>query len=104
MTAHRFRPVAAVLALLLSGTHGMAIEATAKQREACAPDVFRLCKPHVPDVDKIVACMERERDKLSPACKVVFTPELLQGLKTKKQGEPFAEFKLRTSQGSGAAR
>jgi hypothetical protein len=48
----------------------------AQQREACTPDVMRLCNDYVPDIPQIVACLKRERQRLSPACAVVFaTPE-----------------------------
>ena len=52
MRCIRFFAASAVVVVLAGPSDGMAIEATAKQREACAPDVFRLCKPDVPDVDK----------------------------------------------------
>ena len=77
---------AAVVLVLIAGvTDGTALEGTAQQREACAPDVFRLCKPEVPDVDKIVACMERQQENLSPACRVVFTPDLLRSVKAQRK-------------------
>ncbi|HEY2135411.1 MAG TPA: hypothetical protein VGH49_05955 [Xanthobacteraceae bacterium] len=44
----------------------------AQQREACTPDVMRLCNDYVPDIPQIVACLKRERLNLSPACSVVF--------------------------------
>jgi hypothetical protein len=44
----------------------------AQQREACTPDVMRLCNDYVPDIPQIVACLKRERLNLSPACAVVF--------------------------------
>jgi len=44
----------------------------AKQRQACTPDVQRLCNDYVPDVPQIVACLKRERANLSPACGEVF--------------------------------
>jgi hypothetical protein len=48
----------------------------AQQREACTPDVMRLCNNYVPDIPQIVACLKRERQNLSPACALVFaTPE-----------------------------
>jgi hypothetical protein len=45
----------------------------AQQREACTPDVMRLCNDYVPDIPQIVACLKRERQRLSPACAVVFS-------------------------------
>jgi hypothetical protein len=45
---------------------------TLEMQQACTPDVMRLCNNDVPDVDKIVACMKRNRPNLSPACGAVF--------------------------------
>ena len=47
----------------------------AQQREACTPDVMRLCNNYVPDIPQIVACLKRERQNLSPACALVFALE-----------------------------
>jgi hypothetical protein len=44
----------------------------AKAREACTPDVMRLCNNYVPDIPEIVACLKRERANLSPACGEIF--------------------------------
>ena len=44
----------------------------AQQREACTPDVMRLCNNYVPDIPEIVACLKRQRLNLSPACGDVF--------------------------------
>ena len=46
--------------------------ATAEERAACTPDVFRLCSSEIPNVTRIIACMKRERPKLSPACAAFF--------------------------------
>jgi hypothetical protein len=45
---------------------------TQDQQQACTPDVMRLCNDSVPDVDRIVACLRRNRSGLSPACGAVF--------------------------------
>src|SRR5512140_2526248 len=50
----------------------MASQGDQKAREACTPDVMRLCNDYVPDIPQIVACLKRERLNLSPACAVVF--------------------------------
>ena len=39
---------------------------TPEQRQACAPDAMRLCFAHIPDVDRIKACMIRNKSQLSP--------------------------------------
>lgn len=48
---------------------------TPDQQQACTPDAFRLCSPEIPDVDRITACMIRNKAQLSPACRVFFRPE-----------------------------
>ena len=68
----------AVAGILLATLVGSIFGANAQYRgtpemqQACTPDVMRLCNNDVPDVDKIVACMKRNRPNLSPACGAVF--------------------------------
>lgn len=50
-----------------------AAQGTPEQRQACQPDAMRLCSEFVPDVDRITACMVKQRMRLSPACRAVFT-------------------------------
>ena len=45
---------------------------TADQQQACTPDAFRLCGPEIPDVDRITACMIRNKAQLSPQCRAFF--------------------------------
>ena len=45
---------------------------TDEQQQACSGDAFRLCSVDIPDVDRITACMIRNRAQLSPACRVFF--------------------------------
>jgi len=47
-------------------------QGTPEQRAACENDAMRLCQQFVPDVDKIKACMARNRRHLSPRCRVYF--------------------------------
>lgn len=42
------------------------------QRRLCTGDVFRLCSSEIPDRDRIVACMQRQRASLSAGCRSVF--------------------------------
>ena len=62
-----------VLAMLslLAGTVPVLAEATAAQRAACTPDVWRLCASEIPNVGAIKACLRRERAQLSPTCRTV---------------------------------
>jgi hypothetical protein len=46
--------------------------ATAEQRRACTPDVYRLCAAEIPSVSGITACLRRKKASLSDACKAVF--------------------------------
>jgi hypothetical protein len=47
---------------------------TAEQQQACSPDAFRLCSSEIPDVDRVTACMIRNKSQLSPQCRVFFRP------------------------------
>jgi hypothetical protein len=62
----------AATAAYAAGSEDLASKATAEQRAACTPDVFRLCAGDIPNVSKIVMCLKKERSKLSPGCKAVF--------------------------------
>ncbi|HLG79702.1 MAG TPA: hypothetical protein VKY22_01705 [Bradyrhizobium sp.] len=47
---------------------------TAEQQQACTPDAFRLCSSEIPDVDRVTACMVRNKSQLSPQCRAFFRP------------------------------
>jgi hypothetical protein len=67
------RCAAIVVTLLgVASTAALAV-GTPNQRTACTPDVFRLCGAQIPSVERIVACLKKERPHLSPACRAVFT-------------------------------
>jgi hypothetical protein len=46
-----------------------------KAREACTPDVMRLCNDYIPNVPEIVACLKAQRANLSPACGEIFAAD-----------------------------
>jgi hypothetical protein len=48
---------------------------TLEQEQMCTGDAMRLCSSEIPDVDRITACMERQRDSLSDGCRAVFEVE-----------------------------
>jgi hypothetical protein len=60
-------------AVALAPTPAVA-EISEQAKQACTPDVFRLCNEFVPDVAKITACMARKRSQASPACRAATTP------------------------------
>lgn len=41
---------------------------TMQEREACTPDVLRLCRSLVPDRHAITNCLIANTERLSPAC------------------------------------
>jgi len=66
--------VAAFAVWLCAGTSATA-QGTAHEREACTPDVFRLCGAYIPDADRITACLRGNGSRLSKACYDVFFPD-----------------------------
>jgi hypothetical protein len=42
------------------------------QRRLCTSDVFRLCASEIPSVERITACMRKQRASLSEGCRSVF--------------------------------
>jgi hypothetical protein len=54
-----------------SPSPGGLFEGTPQEREACQPDVMRLCREFVPDTFRVLACLQGERARLSNACQLV---------------------------------
>jgi len=67
------RLVATVFAFGMLTTAALAH--TAEQEQMCAGDAMRLCSSEIPDVERITACMQRQRAALSDGCKAVFRKE-----------------------------
>ena len=63
--------LALVCLLVQSGAAFAQTEGTAEERQACEPDVNRLCSQFEPDKDKIIACLNQKVRQLSPACRKV---------------------------------
>jgi hypothetical protein len=59
-------------ALAISVGPASAQSYTAEQQQACTSDAFRLCGSDIPDVDRITACMIRNKSQLSPPCRAQF--------------------------------
>jgi hypothetical protein len=71
------KSIVAVSALAASTVATLAADpysavATAEQRRACTPDVYRLCAAEIPSVSGITACLRRKKVSLSDACRAVF--------------------------------
>ena len=74
MTSPSTRHFAALFAFLAFSQSSAFGQGTDQQREACTPDVFRLCSSYIPDADRITACLRGNSNQLSRACYVVFYP------------------------------
>jgi hypothetical protein len=61
--------------LLCAPSVALAEQGTAADREACTPDVFRLCGRYIPNADRIANCLQQAGPRLSPACYAVFYPQ-----------------------------
>jgi len=63
------------LVLAIGGAQAASSEeyrGTWEQQAACTPDVWRLCGDKIPDVSRIVACLQRNTPNLSRGCRAVF--------------------------------
>jgi hypothetical protein len=72
MTFHRTSRVAllfAVAATAISAWPNLAFSSEAQQM--CTGDAMRLCGHEVPNVQRITACMVKQRASLSPGCRAV---------------------------------
>jgi len=68
---------AAVLVLVLAASASAGAQeyrGTQDQQMACTGDVFKLCWSEIPNVSKIVGCLQREKQHLSAGCRAVFAP------------------------------
>jgi hypothetical protein len=74
MRRHQIATHVAALALLLSAGTSASAQGTEQQRQACTPDVFRLCGAYIPDADRIAACLRGNGPRLSRPCYDVFFP------------------------------
>jgi len=64
----------AAFVFLLSAETSATAQGTEQQRQACTPDVFRLCGAYIPDADRITACLRASGPQLSRPCYDVFFP------------------------------
>jgi hypothetical protein len=52
---------------------GAARAETEQDREACTPEVHRLCGQYIPDREAIVQCLKRNMKNLVPTCRRVMS-------------------------------
>jgi hypothetical protein len=64
--------LATALSVSMFSTVGFAY--TPEQQQACSGDALQFCGPEVPDVDRVTACMIRNKSRLSPGCRAHFRP------------------------------
>ena len=66
------KPHAAVLIVATGFSSTVFAQAlTAEQRTACQADFDKYCKGTVPGGGRIIACLNKQRDQISDACKKV---------------------------------
>jgi hypothetical protein len=56
---------------------------SARARQMCMGDAFRLCSSEIPNIGRIVACMRRNKANLSQGCRAVMDQEDSAATKTK---------------------
>jgi hypothetical protein len=47
---------------------------TPEGQRACTGDAFRLCSAEIPNVDRVRACLHRNKAQLSPGCRGFISP------------------------------
>jgi hypothetical protein len=65
---HRFAMFLGLLITLSAGS-ASAQQGTPEGRKACTPDVYRFCAGEIPNVRAIIACLQRQKGSLNPACR-----------------------------------
>jgi hypothetical protein len=65
------RTIFTAVALMCASQAAFAQELTAEQRNACMGDFEKYCKGVAPGGGRIIACLAKESDKLTPPCKKV---------------------------------
>ena len=65
------RAVLITAAIMCASPAAFAQELTAAQRDACMGDYEKFCKGTTPGGGRIIACLNKSADKLTPACKKV---------------------------------
>lgn len=64
----------AAVGLLVATAVPAAAQGTEEERRACTPDVMRLCREYIPNVERITACLVERGAELNPDCRLVMFP------------------------------
>lgn len=62
-----------VLTFSFSGLAAAQSAAHDERRQACEPDVHRLCDEFIPNEDEIAVCLKQHLRHLSPACRKIMS-------------------------------
>jgi hypothetical protein len=77
MPLTRWRVSLVLLAVTASPTPSFS-QGTPEQRQACTPDVLRLCSAFIPNADEITVCLGERNALLSDACRMAFEAGMTQ--------------------------
>ena len=76
MTFHRTNRIALLFAIACAATALSARPTLASEaQQMCTGDAMRLCGHEVPNVQRITACMVKQRAQVSPGCRAVMDRE-----------------------------
>ena len=62
-----------VLSLVMTSPALGQSDPQSQQQMACENDAYRLCPDEIPDEARVASCMARQKSKLSPGCRAMFT-------------------------------
>jgi hypothetical protein len=62
-----------VLTFFFSGLAVAQTSAYEERRQACEPDVHRLCDEFIPNEEEILVCLKQHLRHLSPACRKIMS-------------------------------
>ena len=75
MTFHRTSRIALLFAIAFAATalsaSARALAFSSDAQQMCTGDAMRLCGHEVPNVQRITACMHKQRAQVSPGCRAV---------------------------------
>jgi len=74
MTMFHSLKIGLIAGAILSVPAAAGAQGTAEERSACMSDAFQFCMADIPNVPRIEACLERNKNKLQPACRAEFEP------------------------------